>query len=554
MKEKVFGIDFGTTNTVIFEALDEQVRSIPINGLEIVPSIVRYGRNNIFELGAGTFDSIFSVKRFLGQEQVFNGHSVEEIYGDIFKFFHKELAHERDSILKTVLTVPAYFNERQRNIMKKSATDAGFKVLKILSEPTAAIFGHSLSKEGIYGVYDFGGGTFDFSIVEYRLGVFKVLKTGGDLALGGDDIDREIMSQIEGKLNISPNEDAFFKNKLSVQKVKEELSSCNDTQISVKYYKTTENFEVCTLERNEIIEIVRKYLNKTIEIAKDTIRDAGVSNFENLILVGGSSKFTFLPEMLSSTIKIPLDKIVTKNPDTIVAEGAARYADYIVNSKAKTLIDITPLTLGIELYGGFVDPIIKRNSQIPIEKTEVYTKDSPDQQHIKINIIQGEREIADKCTSLGTIILRNLPYGKPRIYVRFKIDHDGILSVKAWAEDTTIEENIVINPIHKLDIKRVEAILTQASDGVDDIKKRLIYEAQTKAKQLIEYVDKFLANNPDAIDADTLQKISQLKEEIAKSYEDFESLRHNSDLLEKIMHKFAEKSIRDTILQSLNLS
>jgi len=194
MKEKVFGIDFGTTNTVIFEAIDGNTLNVPINNMEIIPSTVRYNDNNVFELGINAQDSIFSVKRFLGQEQVLNGHSVEEIYGDIFKFFHAELASQRDSILKTVLTVPAYFNERQRNIMKNAAENSGFKILKILSEPTAAIFAHNLLKEGIYGVYDFGGGTFDFSIVEYRLGVFKVLKTGGDLSLGGDDIDEEIMS------------------------------------------------------------------------------------------------------------------------------------------------------------------------------------------------------------------------------------------------------------------------------------------------------------------------------------------------------------------------
>lgn len=551
MAEKVFGIDFGTTNTVAFSANNGKLENIKLKGKMILPSTVNYDFENSFDLGEQNDKSIFSVKKFLGTKKKFNGHSIENIYKDIFQFLHDNICDQNDPNAKVVLTVPAYFNDIQRNTMKNSANNAGFTTLKILSEPTAAIFGHNLKKDGIYGIYDFGGGTFDFSVVEYKLGVFKVLKTGGNLNLGGDNIDNEIIELLKNKYRIKLPENLFFKNKLSIEKLKSSIS--NDSKsINFSYYSDINHIETIKVASLEVKTIAEEYISKTIEIVKNTIDDGNIY-FENIILVGGSSKFSFIKNMLAKAINLNESKIITQSPDTIVAIGAAKYADFIVNKKSKSLIDVTPLTLGIEIFGGFVDPIIKRNSQIPIEKTEIYTKDSPDQKNIKINILQGEREVAQYCTSLGTIILKNLPSGKPKIYVKFKIDIDGILSVNAWT-DNNINEEITINPIYNLDKKKVETILFKDSErGKDDIKLRLLYEAKSRAKNLIDYIDKFQNNNPEIIDQCTLQTINQLKAEITKSYDDLYKLQNLSDSLEQIVKTFAEQSIKNTIIKSLKV-
>lgn len=551
MTEKVFGIDFGTTNTVVFSADDGKLENIKLKGKMILPSTVNYDSKNSFDLGEQNDKSIFSVKKFLGTEKNFNGHSIESIYKDIFQFLRDNICDQNNLNAKVVLTVPAYFNDIQRNTMKNSANNAGFTTLKILSEPTAAIFGHDLKKDGIYGVYDFGGGTFDFSVVEYKLGVFKVLKTGGNLNLGGDDIDNEIIELLKNKYHIILPENLFFKNKISIEKLKSSITD-DDKSVNFSYYSDIDHIETVRMVSLEIKTIAEKYISKTIEIVKNTIDDCNI-NFENIILVGGSSKFSFIKNILAKSINVNESKIITKSPDIIVAIGAAKYADFIVNKKSKSLIDVTPLTLGIEIFGGFVDPIIKRNSQIPIEKTEIYTKDSPDQKNIKINILQGEREVAKYCTSLGTIILKNLPSGKPKIYVKFKIDIDGILSVNAWT-DNDINEEITINPIYNLDKKKVETILIKDSEeGKGDIKLRLLYEAKLRANNLIDYINKFQKNNPEMIDSDTLETMKQLKTEITNSYDNLYELQNLSDSLEQIVKTFAEQSIKNTIIKSLKV-
>ena len=551
MTEKVFGIDFGTTNTVVFSADDGKLENIKLKGKVILPSTVNYDSENSFDLGEQNDKSIFSIKKFLGTKKNFDGHSIESIYKDIFQFLHDNICDKNDPNAKVVLTVPAYFNDIQRNTMKNSANNADFTTLKILSEPTAAIFGHDLKKDGIYGVYDFGGGTFDFSVVEYKFGVFKVLKTGGNLNLGGDNIDNEIIELLKNKYHISLQKNLFFKNKFSIEKLKSSITD-DDKSINFSYYSDINRIETIKITSLEVKTIAEKYVSKTIEIVKNTIGNCNI-NFENIILVGGSSKFSFIKNMIAKAIDVNESKIITKSPDTIVAIGAAKYADFIVNKKSKSLIDVTPLTLGIEIFGGFVDPIIKRNSQIPIEKTEIYTKDSPDQKNIKINILQGEREVAEYCTSLGTIILKNLPSGKPKIYVKFKIDVDGILSVNAWT-DNDINEGITINPIYNLDKKKVETILVKDSEeGKDDIKLRLLYEAKSRANDLIDYINKFQKNNPEMIDNGTLKTIKQLKNEITNSYDNLYKLQNLSDSLEQIVKTFAEQSIKNTIIKSLKI-
>lgn len=571
MLEKVYGIDFGTTSTVIFECENSKLKQVKINGKAISLSSFYYDDLGELHFGEVNQRSIFSLKRFVGSEKKFFDRSVQDILGDIFKFFHSCIEkHEMESQdqsndhsnfndvrrkIKAIITVPAFYSDVERNLMRSVALQANFDVIKILNEPTAAIFGHEISEDGIFGVYDFGGGTFDFSIVEYKNGVHKVLGTSGDLALGGDDIDFDIISHLEQKYSIQiANKNSYF-NKKSLKNLKSNITLNVenfdlDLEINEKkdIFSSDVEFKKFQISKKSLIEIVEKYIRKTIDVILSLMRERNVGHLDGVILVGGSSKFPMICDMIKKTVSV--DNIFTKNPEEIVAIGASEYADFVVNSKSRCLIDVTPLTLGIEVYGGFVDPIILRNSSIPIEKTEIYAP-SDSSRKIKINILQGERDFASKCTSLGTIFLENNSNENNKIYVTFKIDRDGILSVRARNENSSHE--VTINPIHHLTKDKVEKILINASeDGVDDLKKRILLETKMKADILIDYVENAVHEYASYLDEKFAAEIHDDIENVKKNYSDLDALIKSSAALEQKSKKLANLILKLSLTKILD--
>lgn len=489
MDQKVFGIDFGTTNTVVFSVLGNDLENEFIDGKKIIKSSFRYinenGLENFYFGDLFGNDVINSIKRYIGNEDIkFFGRNVESILVDIFSYIFSEIKmkYVQDEY-PAVITVPAYFSNKERSIMMRAYEKAGFKVIKILNEPTAAIFAHDIKDSGIYGVYDFGGGTFDFSIIQYKDGVFNVIGTSGDLHLGGDDIDNEIAKYISREFCIPFDQLTQNDNKLVIQKFKEQFGGNRDLELSIHGFTKS----IC-IKVSDMYAIIKSFLVKTFDIMEKLLSEKNITYIDKLVLVGGSSKFNCLKGLLHERFNI--GEILSKKPDTIVAEGAAKYADYIINLKNNPLIDVTPLTLGIEIFGGFVDAIIPRNSHVPIERTEKYTTNFKGQKYIKIHILQGEREFADCCTSIGEIIIEN-NVGKdsyPEIFVTFKIDTDGILTVTVRVGDNI--KRLDFNPNEDLDKNKVKLILeNDFLKGVNDIKIRLLKETQDRFEKLVEYIN-----------------------------------------------------------------
>lgn len=551
MDQKVFGIDFGTTNTVIFSAHGGMLENEFINGNKITKSLFRYVDTNEGQkffwgelFGA---DVISSIKRYIGNDDIiFFGRSVENILIDIFTYIYNEISRTTiQEDYQTVITVPAYFSNRERSIMIKVAQKSGFKVMKVLNEPTAAIFAYNVVAPGIYGVYDFGGGTFDFSLIEYKNEVFNVIGTSGALDLGGDDIDNEIANYLHKKFSIPIEELKKNDNKLSIQKFKENFTVNNNLKLSI--LGCIKNISVNVFD---IDEIVKKFLVKTFNIMKKLLLEKNINYIDKIVLVGGSSKFSCLKKFLEEEFNI--GEILSESPDTIVAKGAAKYADYIINLKKNPLIDVTPLTLGIEILGGFVDAIIPRNSHVPIEKTEKYTTNFKNQKYIKIHILQGEREFADCCTSIGEIIIENNAElnSYPEILVTFKIDTDGILTVTVKIGNNI--KRLDFNPNKGLDTNKVKLILeNDFLKGVDDIKLRLLKEKQERFDKLVEYLKLVNDEYNELFPSGYFENISEEINKFKLNYNDSELLSESVTKLTNVANYIAEVVMKNNLSKIL---
>jgi molecular chaperone HscA len=425
------GIDLGTTHSVVAYA-ENGVASVLNVGDKgpLVPSIV---------------NGLSSFKRFMGGVDT----APTEASAEILKLLKKRTEELLEKpVTKAVITVPAYFSETARAATRDAARRAGLEVLRLINEPTAAALAYGLDrrKEGLYLVYDFGGGTFDVTILKLHQGVFQVLSTAGDLHLGGDDIDQVIAEKLSQDL-------------LCARRVKEFLSMHPDQNwVDDEQQFSQEDFQAS----------IEHFVERTLKICKQALHDADIEDlslFEEIILVGGSSRLPLVWKTLRHFFgKEPLCSL---NPDEVVAMGAALQAEALTKGASHLLLDVTPLSLGLETMGGFVEKIIPRNTPIPCSVAQEFTTHHDGQTSLSIHILQGERENVQDCRSLGKFILSNippLPAGQARVRVLFSLDADGLLTVTAREQTTGYHKVMEVNQSHGLDAEKILSILKESFD------------------------------------------------------------------------------------------
>ncbi|MBL8915766.1 MAG: Fe-S protein assembly chaperone HscA [Archangium sp.] len=541
-KGHVVGIDLGTTNSLVAAVINGKAECLAADegDARLLPSVVHYSANGSVIVGKRASellpqfptDTIKSVKRFMGKSlgdvetrklgaykflegkqgvvrfEVAGGQPVTpiEVSGEILRQLKRRgESHFAGKVEQAVITVPAYFDDAQRQATKDAGRLAGLDVLRLLNEPTAAALAYGLDKgvQGLYAVYDLGGGTFDISILELIDGVFQVKSVGGDSALGGDDFDRAIAQKVLDARGIKEPSAQQIATLLQLARAaKERLTDAPQTELV---------FEGAPfpITRADFDSWIAPLLNKTGVSAKRALKDAGVSveDVKGVVLVGGSTR---VPAVRSYVAQIfdrePLSDI---DPDQVVALGAAIQADLLTNEERKDevlLLDVIPLSLGLETMGGIAEKLIGRNSTIPIAQAQIFTTFQDGQTGMDIHVVQGERELVQDNRSLARFKLSGIPpmaAGMGRVQVTFRVDADGILQVSAKEESTGIEQQITVKPTHGLTDEEMEQMLLDSIDHAeDDMQKRLLAEQRVEAERLLMDGAKQLKENGDLLSTD----------------------------------------------------
>ena len=567
-KEKniCLGIDFGTTNSVCSVITDEKISFIKDEkNCELIPTLIYY-KNGIKKFGNDisekeAVDAIKSIKRnFLKDpdNKIFLNEKEQKISTiEVAKDFFIYLKSLCDSFLKfkgydCVLTVPAYYDEKARSEIMRSAFLAGFNIKRLINEPTSAAFAYGIekSKTGTFFVYDLGGGTFDISILKLSEGVFKVLGTSGDPVLGGDDFDLLYASYLAKKnfdLDLNKVDVQERKRFIGyVKKIKENFESKNNFEENIKFNSISKKIK---FKKEEFNESIYKLVDKTINISKSLCDELNITDedVDGIILVGGSTRCEFVKEMLK-------DKFSTKiyddtNPDLVVSRGASLHGNDLINGSKNLLLDVTPLSLGIETMGGLMEKVISRNTPIPAIKEQTFTTSENGQTSLKIKILQGERETSENNVSLGEFVLSGLdpkPAGIPRIIVRFSIDVDGILVITAIDESTGMKENLVIKTDDNINIKDLKEIVESSiKNAEEDVSFRMLIEWKIKAKKIINEIHYYQKDIEKLCEKKNIENISNLINMLQK-----ELNKNDKDKIEQLYNKlnketefFAEKKI-----------
>ncbi|MCX6098502.1 MAG: molecular chaperone DnaK [Candidatus Bipolaricaulota bacterium] len=543
MREKIIGIDLGTTFSCV-AVLEGGSPTVITNseGERITPSVVAFtetgerlvGRLARRQAITNPTNTISSIKRQMGTDHRVKIHadgkvteySPEQISAMILQKLKQDAeAHLGGKVSKAVITVPAYFNDSQRQATKDAGTIAGLEVMRIINEPTAAALAYGLDKrhEQTILVYDLGGGTFDVSILEIGDGVFDVLATDGDTRLGGDDFDQRVVDWLRDEfrkdtgIDLSQDASAMQRLRDAAESAKKELSSRMETTINLPYI-TADAAGPKHLEkkvtRAKFESMIDDYLQRTISIVDATLREAGktADTIHQVVLVGGSTRIPKVQELVGQRIPGKINREI--NPDEVVAAGAAIQGGVLAGEVDEiVLLDVTPLSLSIETLGGVATPLIERNTTIPTEKTKTFTTADDNQPAVEIHVVQGERKMASDNKSLGKFQLTGLPpapRGIPQIDVTFNIDADGILHVTAKDKATEKTSSITIKDSSHLDSNEIERMRKEASEHAEEDRRKAEHaEVRNRSDQLTYSVEKAMSDLGGKVDGDKRAEIEE---------------------------------------------
>jgi molecular chaperone DnaK len=604
--ERIVGIDLGTTNSLVAFMQGETPGVIPgEDGLNLVPSVVALDENEQIIVGSAARKylietperAVYSVKRLMGRgvedvqdelklfpfrlaEDLQPGEVLRIKLGDktytppeISAFILRQLKRNAERffggpVTKAVITVPAYFNDAQRQATKDAGRIAGLEVLRLVNEPTAASLAYGLDKKknGIVAVYDLGGGTFDISILKLHDGIFEVIATNGDTHLGGDDIDNLLITialdDIRGDmgLDLRRSGEGVQTIRKAVIEAKIALSAQNSTKLDIelpggKRYQRE-------ITRAQFEQLIQPILDRTVGPSKQALKDAGLKpeQIDEVVLVGGSTRIPKVRELVQSLFKrAPHTDL---NPDEVVALGAAVQANILGGGSEATkemlLLDVTPLSLGIEVAGGVTDKIILRNSTIPASATQFYTTQVDGQTNVAIHVLQGERELAKDCRSLARFDLKGVPpmtAGMPRIEVKFLIDANGILHVSAREQRSGKEAEIEVQPSYGLTDEQVEGMLLESFDyAEEDFRQRQVIEARTEAETILTALEKGRRSPAwGQLTSNDRKRIAKLEKSLheAKKGEDYQVIRKAIDELNQGTMRLAELMMDSAVSTAL---